>query len=481
MSSRPTAPPGTLDQRARELADTVREIQERVRARHPQGQLDGLSVPLPYLLPILHARDAAEGKVASIGSVNPRPPGLVNNLIQSVKRSISRALGWFVRDQVEFNQAVITYMQASLDAMNEANVTFQAIAGQLAELRRLPDELRNMMSAELRDVKDLSTHWEHWRQGWEQKLFATETSYLRALADLQGSFHHRVNLLDSSFRDVMKLQHKNFEASLDKAANEVQTKLWADLEKIRVEYEQIIHSELRMVRQRISLDAPTPGTAGLPATAAPAPSFDYSRFAEKFRGPEEYVRKEQEQYADVFRYCKNVLDIGCGRGEFLERMRGLQVSARGIDLSPESVALCRSKGLEAEIADLYSYLPSLEDESLGGVFCSQVVEHLPPDRLPEMIRLIAAKLVRGGVVAIETPNPECLAIFATHFYLDPTHTRPVPPALLAFYLEEFGIGRLETRRLSPAIESMPSVGELPEGFRQAFFGGLDYVIIGRKL
>ena len=86
-----------------------------------------------------------------------------------------------------------------------------------------------------------------------------------------------------------------------------------------------------------------------------------------------------------------------------------------------------------------------------------MVEHLPPERLPEMIRLCASRLARDGVIAIETPNPECLAIFATHFYLDPTHTRPVPHPLLAFYLEEFGMGRIEVRRLSPAVESMPSL------------------------
>jgi O-antigen chain-terminating methyltransferase len=176
-----------------------------------------------------------------------------------------------------------------------------------------------------------------------------------------------------------------------------------------------------------------------------------------------------------------VLDIGCGRGEFLEAMRHAGVGARGIDLSPESVALCQSMGLAAETADLYDYLENLAEGSLDGIFCSQVVEHLPPDRLPEMIRLCASRLERGGVIAIETPNPECLAIFATHFYLDPTHTRPVPSALLAFYLEEFGVGRIEVRKLAPAIESMPSLAQLPEGFRNAFFGALDYAILGKKL
>jgi O-antigen chain-terminating methyltransferase len=157
------------------------------------------------------------------------------------------------------------------------------------------------------------------------------------------------------------------------------------------------------------------------------------------------------------------------------------IGARGVDLSAESVARCRGKGLEVEQADLFAYLSDLPGRSLGGVFCAQVVEHLPPAGLPELIRLVSEKLATGGLLAIETPNPECLAIFASHFYLDPTHTRPVPHPLVAFYMEECGFGGIEVQRLSPAVESMPALASLPEDFRSAFFGGLDYAIFGIRL
>ena len=98
-----------------------------------------------------------------------------------------------------------------------------------------------------------------------------------------------------------------------------------------------------------------------------------------------------------------------------------------------------------------------------------------------MIRAAAAKLRPNGVLAIETPNPECLATFAMHFYLDPTHVRPVPAGLLAFYLEEAGMGGIEVHRLSPAAEDAPALAALPDDFREAFFGGLDYAIVARKL
>jgi O-antigen chain-terminating methyltransferase len=220
----------------------------------------------------------------------------------------------------------------------------------------------------------------------------------------------------------------------------------------------------------------------LPPSGLPAPpAFDYGRFAERFRGSEDYVKRGQRIYQPYFAGCRNVLDIGCGRGEFLETMREAGIPARGIDLDEESVATCRHKGLEAEAADLFAYLADLPEASLDGIFCSQVVEHLAPERLPEMIGLCASRLTRNGVIVIETPNPECLAIFATHFFLDPTHTRPAPGALLAFYLEEFGVGNIQVHRLSPAVETNPALASLPEDFRNAFFGGLDYAISGRKL
>jgi O-antigen chain-terminating methyltransferase len=98
-----------------------------------------------------------------------------------------------------------------------------------------------------------------------------------------------------------------------------------------------------------------------------------------------------------------------------------------------------------------------------------------------MLRLAAAKLAPGGLLAVETPNPECLAILASHFYLDPTHQHPVPALLLSFYLEEFGFGELQTHRLTPAVDTMPALSSLPPDFRDAFFGALDYAILAKKL
>jgi O-antigen chain-terminating methyltransferase len=193
------------------------------------------------------------------------------------------------------------------------------------------------------------------------------------------------------------------------------------------------------------------------------------------------VKQQQRHYVPLFAGCDEVLDLGCGRGEFLEVMREAGINAYGVDLSEECVALCADKDLRAEKADLFAHLEARLDSSLGGIFCAQVVEHLPPLRIPELVRLAAAKLHRDGLLIVETPNPECLAIFATHFYIDPTHVRPVPAALLSFYMEEAGLGRIQVSQVAPAAESMPALAALPSEVRDAFFNGLDYYIAGYKL
>jgi O-antigen chain-terminating methyltransferase len=450
-----------------ELAELVREIRERVRARHPSPSDGSTPFAGADLMPLVHARDAAESKVASIGSVNPRRGGPLNALIQAAKHAIARCLDWFVRDQVVFNREVMGCVEATLDALNEINRRL----GVTVELQR-----------EVQELKDIRSHWSTWRSEWDVKLAHNEMRFLRSVADLQGTFQHRLTLMENNFRDILKAQHSDYLGALDRTTLDVQKRQWADLQAVRAEFEKLIHSELSVLRQRLAyvyragtVEAPEPAAATL------APAADFRCFPERFRGTQAHVKSSQKFYLSHFAKCKDVLDIGCGRGEFLELMREAGIPARGIDLSAESVDLCRSKGLQADAADLFVHLDRLEDGSLDGIFSAQVVEHLPPERVPEIIRLAARKLVGGGVIAIETPNPACLAIFATHFYLDPTHTRPLPYALLAYYMRECGIGNVERHDLSPALGSFPSLAGLPEEFRNEFFGGLDYAIIGRKL
>ena len=451
------APANSDAARIEELRQIVQEVKTRVRARYSHPD-QAARVAAADLMPILHARDAAQAKIAGIGSVNPRAGGLANRAIQAVKKVVARSLGWFVRDQVVFNREIVTAVEAILEVLTDHERTVSQTA-------------------------DMPSQWIQWRAASEQKLAGNEIQFLRSIADLHASFQHRVTQAEIGFRDMLKLQHSDYLAALERTGIDIQKRLWADMEKIRWQYERLIHTELRLIRQRGHAGAEAPTASPPQTSAAPpdAPALDYSPFSERFRGSEEEISRSQNFYRPWFEGRGNVLDIGCGRGEFLGLMREMGVPAKGIDLSAESVAQCRSKGFDAETADLFEFLSNAPDGEFEGIFCSQVVEHLDPFRLPRMISLCAEKLARGGVIAIETPNPGCLAIFATFFYLDPTHKRPVPSQLLEFYMTEAGLSDMEVHPLSPASEMFPELLELPEAVRNRFFGGLDYAIIGRKL
>lgn len=467
----------TEESKAQELAAAVREIQERVRSHYATATGSETPVPQPDLMAVLHARDAAEAKVASIGIVNPRPPGFFNSLIQGVKKTVARALDWHVREQVEFNRASVECVNATLDALNDLN---RAMMRLNRGLKRAEEEAR--------ELADIRVHWVQWRQEWERKLASTEMQFLRSVAELEASFRQRTMQIESASGELAASQHRDFSVRLDQVASELNAGLLREFDRLRTEhlvrmhadYERIIHSELRLIRQRMATGR-SEETASPPVPGNAAPPIDWLKFADRFRGTEEYVKDTQRFYLPHFSRCHYVLDVGCGRGEFLELMQESGVAARGIDLNEECVTICRQKGLEAQLADVFTYLHELPAGGFDGIFCGQVVEHIAPERLPDLIRLMARALQPGGVLVVETPNPESLAIFATHFYIDPTHVRPVPAALLVFYMEEYGLGGIRVERRFPAVESLPALAQLPEEVRDSFFGGLDYAAIATKL
>jgi O-antigen chain-terminating methyltransferase len=416
------------------------------------------------LMSLVHARDAAEAKVAAIGTVNPRPGGLVNSFAQGMKRMIARALDWHVREQVEFNRASMECVQAAIEALNSVNRSMAALAARHEELRTELDAAK-MTRDSLAE--------------FEQRYIAGEIRVLRTISELQAAYSHRLTVQEASFHELMRSHHRGFESALDRSSNDLQKRLWVDLANVRAEFERIIHNELRVIRQR---PVAAPVLAAPPAAGADAIAVDWLVFAERFRGSEERIRGQQQRYIERFTgTAGEILDIGCGRGEFLEAARAAGLIARGIDLSRESVEMCNTKGLDAECADLFAHLSARADHSVAGVYCSQVVEHLTPASVARFIELLGRKLRTGALVAIETPNPECLAIFSSHFYIDPTHTRPVPAVLLRYYFEEAGFGEIAVEYLEPAIDSMPELAELPTALRERFFGGLDYSIFARKL
>ena len=180
--------------------------------------------------------------------------------------------------------------------------------------------------------------------------------------------------------------------------------------------------------------------------AAPRPAnndrFDYYGFEQKFRGPSRVIHDQLRFYLPYFLDREVILDLGCGRGEFLDVLRERGLSGIGVEIDADQAAECRDKGHNVVQGDLGDYLTRLPDESVDAIFSAQVVEHLPFNELVTLFCLAFRKLKPDGLMIAETVNPHCTAAFK-FFWLDPSHIAPLYPEVVHFLAESAGFGTVE--------------------------------------
>lgn len=183
-------------------------------------------------------------------------------------------------------------------------------------------------------------------------------------------------------------------------------------------------------------------------------SLDFYRaFEDRHRGSRETIQERQRAYLPFLRALAavypqaSVTDVGCGRGEWLELLRNEGLRAQGVDLDEGMLAACRELGLDVRRGDAVAYLQSLADNSQMAVSGFHIAEHLPFGTLRLMVAEALRVLLPGGVLILETPNPENLVVGTAGFYMDPTHERPLPHLLLSFVAEYQGFARVKTMRM----------------------------------
>jgi O-antigen chain-terminating methyltransferase len=429
-----------------DVEQIMERIRENIRRRRSAGDI---AIPEPDTSPILHGQVAADFAylhsgydINDVSLVSHRR--ILGSLVLATKRVVRKLLAPILERQVAYNAAstrVTTHLKDWVEAQ-----------------RQIGDTLRGEIAA------------------LEARLLAAESRYREALAAQAGMGEQ----LGAQSQELQALKQSSV------AARERISRAERTLRRA-------LDASQTHQSQENAPKSPAPERTSV-ARAAPEhrPEFDYQGFEERFRGSEEEIKERQRIYVSYFEGQEDVVDIGCGRGEFLELMRDSGIRARGVDLDLDMILLCREKGLDVSAHDAFAYLGALPDDSLGGIFAAQVVEHLHPLRVIELVTLCHRKLGPGGVLVLETPNPKCLMVFADTFYKDPSHVQPAHPDTMQFLFEALSFHQVEVKFLGPvdAFMRIPLLhvpGADLERFNEGIdrlnsllFGFQDYAVIGRK-
>jgi O-antigen chain-terminating methyltransferase len=224
----------------------------------------------------------------------------------------------------------------------------------------------------------------------------------------------------------------------------------------------------------------------------------YLELERRHRGTPAEIRERLAVYLPLLAGKRDVVDLGCGRGEALALLREHGLNAAGVDESTEMVRRCREQGLDAATGEALAFLRARPAASLDGVVSFHVIEHLPREILDALVRESWRVLRPGGILVLETPNPLSITVAASHFWRDPTHLRPLHPDALRLLAEQAGFASVEIRLLHPfaVSERLPEidlaglegdrrelahrVNVLRDRLDDALYGYQDYALIARR-
>lgn len=262
-----------------------------------------------------------------------------------------------------------------------------------------------------------------------------------------------------------------------------------DLEKRLEANERSMEAKLLWVK---SVEEKVMGGAqpkGLPVAAG----LDNLEFNRRFGGQPEVLRQRYERFATCFKGCRDVLDLGCGQGAFLELMRTQGTPAMGLDRDERMVRQCRERELNAIQGEVLSYLEGLKPGSLGGIFAAHLVEHLSTSDLLAFIKSCHSALRESSPLVLISPNGCSVFVLTQAFYRDPTHVKPVHPDTLSFLLESQGFRDLQVIPYEPVPPELQlsRAGDEKDPAQEAlnrhideinrlFFGFQDYAVVAKK-
>lgn len=321
--------------------------------------------------------------------------------------------------------------------------------------------------------------------------------YIKPILDKQTFFNGKVVNSIGMIRDILKLKEQEvilLQGELTKKTEEIEL-LKSKLNEISQEVAkmELYKIELNEISQKIDYVLKILNVT-CDIKLLEQTEFDYFKFEDIVRGSRTSIKELQSAYISYFKANNGgkVLDIGCGRGEFLELMWENEIEAYGVELYDPFVDYCRTRGFDVRNIDALTHLHSLEDCTLGGIFMSQVIEHLPTDYIIALINTAYKKLKPGCYFILETPNPDCLAAIS-EFNIDMSHIKPIHYKSLEYLFKEanftsvkkhhteHSLYPLRAKHLSSQyVDNLEEFNQGIDYINNLLFGYRDFTLIAQK-
>ena len=391
--------------------------------------------------------------------------------------------------------SVLQQQQVLADAEDLARKQFTAELARIsAQVSEQADALTENHKAQQETIARLTS---------QQQQLAQQQSELKVGTESELSeTRHSVQLLYEKTQQAAVTQHDELNRKLDERTRELQggqqqisQELQEEIQKLLEEQRQT-RIELLMQERRLgSLLETARGQSEDPSRSPILKVMAdedehlldplYAAFEDRFRGTRDEVRTRLQVYMPILKdagVVKDVLDVGCGRGEWLELLKDEEIEGRGVDHNRVFVEQCRQKGLEVIEEDALVYLRGLPNESLNVVTSFHLVEHLAFEDLIKLLDEMIRTLRSSGLLILETPNPENFMVGSFSFYADPTHRNPIPSATLQFLLESRGLSRVEVMKLRPwDAARIEGDSEIIKRFNEYFYSAPDYGVTAWKV
>ncbi len=314
-------------------------------------------------------------------------------------------------------------------------------------------------------------------------LIREQEKFAHNLSTTQSELSERIDLTTHHAREQDELQAR-YAAELQALKVQVEKQINDLIERLQKSRMDIAQQETRLSRLFEGADLTAPQSQ--PAHPEQDHLLDslYFSLEDGLRGTPEQIKEEVKVYLPVLEKAgisSDILDVGCGRGEWLQVLREAGFQARGIDTNRILVQQCKELSLDVEEREALSYLGSLSDGSLNAVTAFHFAEHLPLETLVKFLDEAGRTLKPGGLIILETPNPENLLVGSCNFYLDPTHKNPIPIPTMKLLLEARGFRCEEVLKLHAVSSTKIEVkDQLTSHLNHFLYGPMNYAVVARK-